>query len=76
MARTNHMRERMVQRNILDDDINLTKMFGTRKGEKIVLSKKNCINVSESIDKFIRQMDRFFQNNNQIQMREIERIKL
>lgn len=58
MAKTRHIAQRMSQRGISDEILELVATFGMEQGDKIILNKKGCDKVVAQLQEMVRRLIR------------------
>jgi fructose-1-phosphate kinase PfkB-like protein len=58
MAKTRHINQRMNQRGINEQMLEIVKMFGVDKGDKTYLNRKGIEAVEKELKNLLKQMDR------------------
>lgn len=58
MYKTRHICQRMSQRGITSEILDLLKSFGIQDGDKITLDKKNCLELSKIFSKLKKVSDK------------------
>lgn len=54
MAKTRHIARRMSQRGIKSEVLDMVSKFGVRDGDKLILNRKACQAIRETLDKLKR----------------------
>ena len=58
MARTRHIEQRMSQRAITAEMLDVVKQFGSWSGDKCIVNKKACTTLLEALDKLRKKIVR------------------
>ena len=58
MSKTRHIAQRMSQRGISENILELVAAFGMEHGDKIILNKKGCDKVVAQLQEMVRRLNR------------------